>query len=266
MSLPKITISAEVREHFPGLRIFVLCAKNLKDTLRKADVAAHAAAATVSLNRRGLTVEQLAQTEPFKSWRALFGGMKLQPSTFRSSVEALARRALRDGALPSTDIKIVDLYNCVSVDHLVPMGAYDIAKISGDIDVRFARPMDEFTPLGGKRADFPIKSTVIVYAIAGQILCFGLNCRDSNITSVDDNTDEAIFFAEALDDRQAQAAVSALSSLAQILRTAGALTGRPVEIRPDSAPALYNDLHASEEWDETLCGSGSSLRLFPAQN
>jgi len=243
----------------------MLCAKNLQAARGKLDVAGHVASAVAGLNRRGLTVEQLAQSEPFASWRMLFSGMKLQPSTFRSSVEALTRRALRDGGLPSTEIKIVDLYNSFSVGFLVPMGAYDTAKISGDIDVRLARLTDKFTPLGGKTADFPIKPTVIVYAIADQLLCFGLNCRDSNVTCVDNDTDESIFFAEALDDQQAKEAVSALSSLAQTLRTAGALTGRPVEVGGSLATGSDKPT-GTNEWDETLCGSATSLRLFPAHS
>jgi DNA/RNA-binding domain of Phe-tRNA-synthetase-like protein len=262
----KITISTEVHEKFPGLRVFMFCVTNLRIARGKADVTGHVAAAVAGLNRRELTIERLAQSEPITSWRTLFSGMKLQPSTYRSSVEALIRRALRDGSLPTTEIEIVDLYNSISVSHLVPMGAYDIAKIRGNIDVRFARTTDEFTPLGGKKADFPIKSTVIVYAVADEVLCFGVNCRDSNFTSVNNDTNHAIFCAEALNDQQAQSAISALSSLAQALRAAGALTGRPVEAKADCGAVSLNGSNASDEWDETLCGSGSSLRLFPAQS
>jgi DNA/RNA-binding domain of Phe-tRNA-synthetase-like protein len=175
-------------------------------------------------------IEGLSKTEPFLSWRGLFTKMGLSSSSFRSSVEALVRRSVRDGKVPVTGIKIVDLYNALSVHHAAPLGGHDCAKVTGPVTLRFADNNDHFTPLGGKASDFPLKPTVLVYAREGNILGFALNCRDSADYCLTDETDEALFVSEALNDAQEKAAVAALNALAEILQNGGASVNVPIKI------------------------------------
>ncbi|HET7902026.1 MAG TPA: phenylalanine--tRNA ligase beta subunit-related protein, partial [Candidatus Nanopelagicales bacterium] len=62
------------------------------------------------------------------SWRAAFLGFGVKPRAARSSVEALVRRI--DTGLPRID-RLTDLYNSISIEHLVPVGGEDLDRYAG---------------------------------------------------------------------------------------------------------------------------------------
>jgi DNA/RNA-binding domain of Phe-tRNA-synthetase-like protein len=75
-------------------------------------------------------------------------------------------------ALP---IPAVNLYNACSMRNVAPMGAYDVARLPGSkLDLRLANPdADRFDPLGSDAAAFPLNDKLIVYAVGGEIMCWG---------------------------------------------------------------------------------------------
>ena len=62
------------------------------------------------------------------AWREAFAGFGVRPRQARSSVEALLRRV--ESGLPRID-RLTDLYNAVSVEHLVPVGGEDLDRYVG---------------------------------------------------------------------------------------------------------------------------------------
>src|SRR5690349_25077252 len=64
------------------------------------------------------------------AWRAVYTAFGSKPSRTRNSAEALARRALADGGLPRINV-LVDLYNAISVAHLIPVGGEDLDRVRG---------------------------------------------------------------------------------------------------------------------------------------
>jgi tyrosyl-tRNA synthetase len=86
-------------------------------------------------------------------WRAAFTSLGLNPNRYPSSIEALAGRALKGGAIPSATT-LVDLANAVALRHLVPAGAHDLDTLSGDLGVRLSRAGDTFAT-GGQVESLP---------------------------------------------------------------------------------------------------------------
>ncbi|WP_298901630.1 phenylalanine--tRNA ligase beta subunit-related protein [uncultured Devosia sp.] len=245
MSHITIEVSESARQIVPNLRVFGVVVRDL-DGLRNADITVVLEAATKSLAEAGFDPELLAQSEPFRSWRNVFAAMGLQPSRFRSSVEALVRRTLKTGMVPVTGIKAVDLYNAGSVWHQVPMGAYDLDRVSGPIMIRTAQPTDAFVPLGGAPEDFPLKETVVVYAQDSQVLCFGVNHRDNLETAITQETNDAVFFAESLADVDPLAAPRALEWLASLLFQMGGSRGAVFAVPVNGEPV------PTTSWDEMV--------------
>ena len=153
------------------------------------------------------SIDELSRAEPITShlriarWRTTFGSMGIKPSKYHSSIEALGRRAVR-GGVPQTGVDFVDFYNRASIAQLAPMGAYDLAKVRDrHIGLRIADPSnDRFQPLGGDAASFPLNERLVVYADGNEVLCWGINVRDSETVCVDEGTREAVVFCEAMDD------------------------------------------------------------------
>ncbi|MBL3706130.1 hypothetical protein GI582_26005 [Sulfitobacter sp. BDSS02] len=167
--------------------------------------------------------EPLTQMSEIACWRDAYGKLGVKPSKFPSSIEALLRRAKKNG-LGEIGIPAVDLYNRISVKHRAPLGAYDAAKLrpTEGLQLRHAFPdADVFSPLGGKPESFPLNPDLIVYAQASEVLCWGFNTRDSTITAVDENTSEIIFFSEATKPDGAMRGQAALSEIADLFSTSG---------------------------------------------
>ena len=70
------------------------------------------------------------------------------------------RRALKGGAFPRVN-PLVDLYNAISLEFLVPMGGHDIGQLDGNIYLGFADGGEPFTPMEGGEEEFAEKGEVV---------------------------------------------------------------------------------------------------------
>ena len=123
-----------------------------------------------------------------------------------------------------TDLPLVELYSEVATRHLAPQGGYDVDRLPpDDIELRFARPDDQFAPIGG--GEMPLTDKVAVYASGSTVLCWAYNCRDSRETCLTEDTDTGLFLGEAVTARQHAALRAALDDLAERLSGVGAQVG-----------------------------------------
>jgi len=88
------------------------------------------------------------QEHPFiKPWREAFQRLGIPASKFYSSIEAMGRRILKGSYLPSIN-NLVNLYNALSIKHLIPVGGHDIETIKGNIYLCFTTDEERFLPMG----------------------------------------------------------------------------------------------------------------------
>lgn len=170
--------------------------------------------------------EAIAENDLIRGWRETFRAFRIAPK-FRSSVEQLARRYLRDGRV-ATGVGIVDYYCAVSSRELATLGGYDLARLpSATVELRLQRATDRFHPLGS--FDIPASAPAApVYVAAGEVLCWGLNVRDSMATSLQPTTDTALFVTEAATRDQRLAGSRALARLCNDMTVLGCSVGTPV--------------------------------------
>ncbi len=142
----------------------------------------------------GLSMDKLASHPDVAGWRQVFSSMGVKPSKYRSSLEALLRRVLKEKSLWTVN-SVVDLYNCVSIRALLPMGAFDLDKIRGDIEIRFGKSGETFYPLGSEEQEEVLPSHV-VYADSEKICTWLWNHRDSRLTGLDLGSRRAVFVVD----------------------------------------------------------------------
>jgi len=147
------------------------------------------------LKVKGITQENLIRHTHINSWRNIYRNFGIKPSKFQSSIEALVRRIIKGKELWQIS-SVVDLYNCVSVLTLLPIGGYDLAKIDGDIFLRYGSAQDVFLPLGSSDT-VSVNEKQIVYADNNKIICYLWNYKDSRLSAIDFDTKKAIFFLDA---------------------------------------------------------------------
>lgn len=110
--------------------------------------------------RQQTNIDTIVEHPRIKPWREAYKAFGAKPSEFRSSVEAMARRALRNDQLPSINA-LVDIGNIVSLQHLVPVGGHSMDDLTQDISLRLASGEENFVPFGSTETEHPLQGEVI---------------------------------------------------------------------------------------------------------
>ena len=170
MTTASLDIS-EVLPKFPDFRVALVVAAELVIAEVRSPALARAVAAVESEVAARLGGQPLGEIAELKAWRAAYKAFGVKKTSYRSSVERLVKAIQQGRGLPEVS-SLVDGYNAVSAKHLVPIGADDLDKLSGDLAFRMAREADSFFALGAARAqNDPPKAGEVVYADGEKLLC-----------------------------------------------------------------------------------------------
>ncbi len=153
------SVSPDIFERFPGYIRGVVIAHGVTNGPSPADLVQLMREAEESVRAR-VDPQQIAEEPRIKSWREAYRAFGAKPSEYRSSVEAMARRALRGDQLPSISA-LVDLGNVMSLRHLLPAGAHAIDLLNGDIELRLATGEEDFVAFGSEELEHPLPGEVI---------------------------------------------------------------------------------------------------------
>jgi DNA/RNA-binding domain of Phe-tRNA-synthetase-like protein len=83
------------------------------------------------------------------AWRRAFSRMGLKPTQYRCAAEALLRRLRKENSLPRIH-PLIDLCNAVSLAFAVPVAAFDVTRIDGDLEVRHAAGNETYLTFSGE--------------------------------------------------------------------------------------------------------------------
>jgi len=216
-------IHKDVLDLFPELRVFSVMVRGVTPSPALTELAARRLAEAVThLSQLLPTTESLMGTPLITQWRDAYKSMGVKPSAYRCSFEALGRRAIAGKPL-DTGVPAVNLYNAASIRYMACLGAYDLMRLSSaPLELRFCRPEeDRFSPLGGSADDMPLRSGLVVYAQDSEVLCWGLNHRDSEKTCLRAETTDMVFMAEGVTPVHAESAQKALAAIRADLQQLG---------------------------------------------
>lgn len=133
-----------------------------------------------------LETKQVSDISGIKEWREIFKKIGTDPSRYRSSVEALYRRIQKQNFL-STIHSAADVNNFFSLEYQIPIGIYDVDKISGSISIRIGKEADQYQALNGR--DMNMSQKLLSCDEHGP---FGSPIVDSTRTAVTTNTKNAL--------------------------------------------------------------------------
>jgi len=148
------------------------------------------------------------------AWRDAYRSFGAKPQRTRCSVEALMRR----GGLPEVNL-VVDLYNAVSVLHVLPVGGEDLAHYRGAPRLIRADGAEPFEVVeGGEPAiDHPAPGEVVWRDDDG-VTCRRWNWRQCVRTRITEETTDALFLFERLAPMTLEALHEAGEDLTRRLR------------------------------------------------
>ncbi len=130
-----VAVDPEIHDRHPDYVAVVLLASGLANGPSDAESDAQLDAAEAQLRASGLA--KATDHPHIASWRSAFSAFGAKPSRYPSSAEALVTRALKGQPLPRVNA-LVDLYNAVSVRHVVPLGGEDADRLEGPLRLAHA--------------------------------------------------------------------------------------------------------------------------------
>jgi DNA/RNA-binding domain of Phe-tRNA-synthetase-like protein len=207
----ELIVHPEIFERFPRLTIAAAVAEGIDNRTARPAVDNYWVAAWegayVAANQH-----ESAQAHPrVAPWREQFRAMGLAPRDYRSSIEALMRRA-RGGGEPFRINPLVDFYNAISLRHVIPAGGYDLDTTGNPIELRNTRAGDTFQALGSD-AEEALPSGEVAYISGNVALVRHFVWRQSLAGMVRPETTRLFMVAEVLEPVGRDAAAAMLEDV-----------------------------------------------------
>ncbi|MEV8432531.1 B3/B4 domain-containing protein [Streptomyces chartreusis] len=227
-----LTVSDEVRALVPGFTHIAVEAHGLVN-----GPSTEASSALLDDAARRLAV-RLAGRAPHEdphmaAWREAYTAFGSKPSRTRNSAEALAKRALSEAGLPRINL-LVDVYNAISVAHLVPVGGEDIDRIEGGMRLVRATGEEDFvTVAGGEQVIEHPDAGEIVWRDEAGVTCRRWNWRQGPRTRLTEETVTGIFLLESLTPMPVADVETAAEELADLLQKFS--PDARIEVRPPAS-------------------------------
>lgn len=174
----------------------VIYAMGINNTEEVSDIDGLFAEAAIGLKQSFEGLENPGQHPTIAAWRAAYKKFGADPKKYRSSVEALVRRVLRDEPLPRINT-LVDLYNYMSIKHALPLGGENIDAINGNLSLAYADGTENFIVLNGVENDPPEKGEVVYKDDLG-VICRRWNWREADRTKLTKETTNAVIVIDAI--------------------------------------------------------------------
>ena len=211
-----LRVSAEVFDTFPQALIGLVAFSGVRNQ-------GESPALTERLRReeaeavRRLGATPITEHPHIAPWRETYRKFGAKPKDHPSSIENLARRVLKGHRLPHINL-LVDLYNAISLRHLVPVGGEDLDAVEGDIELRFAAQAEPPVRLLGEPESElrPPMPGEVIYADSAGALCRRWNWKEADRTKLTEQTTRGFLVVEALppvDRAELEAALADLAAL-----------------------------------------------------
>ena len=193
--LDQASIAGQVTELRPDYTALIVVAEDLRPGATDEAVDALLTEAETGA-RAVLAGRTAADLEPVAAWRQAYQAFGAKPKRTRPSVDALLRRV--DAGLPRID-RLTDIYNAVSVRHLLPVGGEDLSRYSGPARLVRAAGDEPFDTIrdGEPVVERPEPGEVIWRDDAG-VTCRCWNWRQCVRTRITDSTTRAMFILDGL--------------------------------------------------------------------
>ncbi len=193
--LDTVTIDPAVRALRPDYRALVLAAEGLRPG--PSDEASEKLLVSAEEGARAWLAHTPVEEHPhLAAWREAFRAFGAKPQRTRPSAEALLRRA--ETGLPRVD-RLTDIYNAISVAHVLPLGGEDLDHYAGPARLVRATGEEGFgTTAGGEDVVEHCPPGEVVWRDDAGVTCRRWNWRQCTRTRLTLATTRAVFILDAL--------------------------------------------------------------------
>ncbi len=160
--------------------------------------------------------EEFVQNDPvLEGYRELRRRIGRSVRKYPCSTESLIGFLRRKGTLPSINL-VVDIYNCVSLETRLTLGAHDLDRVSGNIHLRLAGGDEHFVPLGSDREEAVGAGEYCYIDDGNEVLC-RLDYRQCDRTKLGTATRRCFFIIQGNPHTTPEDVENGKARLAQLL-------------------------------------------------
>ena len=183
-----LEVDKDLETKFPSLSALVMRLQGAKVRLEDPELEAFKGEVIERIKGRW-ALEQLREHPVFRAYRDFFWRVGVDPTKTRPASEALIRRVLRGRSLPRINT-FVDAYNLASMEAAVPLAAFDMAWLSGDLLMREAITGEEFLGIGMEKPVILEGGEVVVED--GEKLVAIYPYRDAEVAKITVETEDVL--------------------------------------------------------------------------
>jgi DNA/RNA-binding domain of Phe-tRNA-synthetase-like protein len=144
-------------------------------------------------------------------WRKALQDAKVSVKKYPPSIQALAKRTqLHED--PFSINPIVDTYNAVCMDLVLPDGAYDVNQLDGGLQLRISEGGESFKPIG-KKENNPTIPGEIVYSDDVEVITRQFLWQQADKGKITDSTKSVVFVFELLTDMSQEILDNAVNTI-----------------------------------------------------
>jgi lysyl-tRNA synthetase class 2 len=208
-----IIINEEIIKKYQGAKMGIFVIKGISVEKENAIIEELTKSVEEKIISEGIATNIDNVTE-VQIWRKIYQSFGCSPKKV-SSVESLLNDIQRTKRIPRIN-SIVNLYNSISAKYLLPMAAYDYDKVDGDIELRFSRKAEEFTPLGTNQIE-KTSAGEVIYSDNKEVVCRRWNFMDCDKTKITLNTKNIVFFMDGAPEIETNKVEKALQELGKYI-------------------------------------------------
>ncbi len=171
------------------------------------DPARGARAAAALLARTDTPASRVAHDPHLAAWRAAYRQVGL-PEDVEPPPAVLAAWATLPGGIPSQGA-LADLVHAFSLQRRVPIAAYDIRRIQGDLWLRPSRGCEHYLAIGSDQPISPPLGEIILVDSGEEVFARAWHGRQGRPAVVTPTSDEVLVHVDLLPPLAAQAAALA---------------------------------------------------------
>jgi len=191
----KFSVSPEIFSNYPGLTVGVLVVNDI-DNSGKHNEIIDLLRSTEKEAEQLITPEEVNEHPKIAAVRESHRKFGSNPKKYPPSVQAIVKRVVKGGNLPIIN-PLVDLYNIISLKHIVPAGGENLDAAEGEIKLTYADGTEEFIELGDTENTPPDEGEV-VYKDDKGVICRKFNWREGDRTKLTEDTKNAVLVIEGL--------------------------------------------------------------------
>lgn len=211
-----LRVSEEIFRAFPDAIVGIVAFSGVSNVGESAEILAALRREEDETARRFGTAP-VAEHPHIACWREAYRAFGAKPKDHSSSIENLVRRVAQGQRLRPVN-RLVDLYNTISLRHLVPVGGEDLAAVEGDVEPTFATDHEPPVRLLGEPEARPPKPGEVIYKDRVGALCRRWNWKEADRTKLTEQTTNGFLVIEGLPPVDRELVENALTDLAALVQ------------------------------------------------